>query len=85
MHSSVLMSARPSILARSCGLSLIIPLQFPHEVPEGAVVILFNLKSDVPLEWLLRFSDTLQGLPGLEGEAFQGVMVRPDVYQVRLP
>jgi hypothetical protein len=60
-------------------------LQLPHEVPEGAVVIMFKLLPDVPLEWLLRFADTLQGLPGLEGEAFRGLLVRPDVYHVRLP
>ncbi|GAQ81892.1 hypothetical protein KFL_000940020 [Klebsormidium nitens] len=54
--------------------------QLPHEVPEGAVVISFKLAPEVSLEWLLQFADNLQGLPGLEGETFRGVLVRPDVY-----
>jgi hypothetical protein len=42
--------------------------QVHRESPEGAVIIQFMLKDEVSMEWLLRFADTLQGLPGLEGE-----------------
>lgn len=72
-----------SLIWNFSALSSGISLQLPHEVPEGVEAVVFKLKPDVSLEWLLQLADTLQGLPGLEGESFQGLLVRPDVYYVR--
>lgn len=56
--------------------------QVPHEREDGAMLLSFHLKEDVPLRRILQFIDASQGLCDFDGVSFRGRLLLPNIYEV---
>jgi len=53
----------------------------PHEREDGAMLLSFHLKEDVPLRRNLQFIDASQGLCDFDGVSFRGRLLLPNIYE----